>query len=100
MSSALLERPSQTIGEIIDRATVISNLRVATADINSRWKARGKKLTSYDCQHCWESIVVRQPDPDDVGDKGCWDSLTLCTQCGGLNFVLTYPDGRTAATPV
>lgn len=59
------------------------------------WVKRGKKLTTYFCNHCKYFIVTNQPAKNDVGSKGYWDSATECLNCGKLNFVVTYPNGKT-----
>lgn len=73
----------------------LERLRDAAAAFNARWKASGRKLTQYTCPCCKAEITVRQPRKSDVGQKGCWDSMTVCTACGELNYVAVWPDGRT-----
>lgn len=69
----------------------LSALRGAVAVFLDRWKKSGGKTTHYTCQHCRREIETRQPKP---GDQA-WDSMTRCTECGELNFVVVYPDGTT-----
>ena len=60
-----------------------------------RWLRDGKKLTTYECGHCKASVITEQPEKGDVGSKGYWDTLTECILCGEVNFVCTWPSGRT-----
>lgn len=73
----------------------LEELREKAAEFNRAWVARGRKLTAWTCPDCTARIEVRRPRRVDVGDKGFWDSLTTCTSCGRILFVVTFPDGTT-----
>ena len=60
-----------------------------------RWAMNGKKIGNYFCNHCEKNIPCRIPDKSDVGEKGYWDSTTICIECGHCNFVCEYPSGKT-----
>jgi hypothetical protein len=62
-----------------------------------QWAISGKKLGVYKCKHCKNDIPCRIPDKKDVSSKGFWDSTTICLECGNLNFVKEYPNGKTIA---
>jgi hypothetical protein len=69
-------------------------LREQVTAFLDRWKARGRKTCFWKCDRCGNENETRQPNPDDVDDRGSWDSCTQCIDCGALNFVRVYPDGR------
>lgn len=60
----------------------------------------GRKLTVYYCHNCKEMRLEECPTKDLVSSKGYWDSMKACYFCGGVNFVLTYPSGRTISHKV
>jgi len=60
-----------------------------------KWEASGNKVTSYVCQHCKKKIKTPQPTKKLVDSRGYWDSMKKCYECGGFNFVLIYPTGKT-----
>ena len=91
MSSALLPAP--------DANRVLKNLRLIASDFQSRCRASGKPMSTYDCQHCFQPNKVRTPDADAVGKRGCVGGLTMCSECGELNYVVAYPDGKATAQP-
>lgn len=64
------------------------------------WKLNGGKTTNYTCPHCSKKIEVRQPEKDDVGKKGSWDSARTCIECGKVSFVVVHTDGRTQAIKI
>lgn len=59
------------------------------------WAMQGKKIGSYKCNHCKKDIPCRIPNEEDVSSKGYWDSTAICLECGELNFVAKYPNGKT-----
>lgn len=59
------------------------------------WVSEGRKLTTYDCNHCGKKIKTPQPEKKQVSGKGYWDSCKTCSECGKLNFVAVYPNGKT-----
>ena len=61
----------------------------------ARWKEDGHKVTKYQCNGCKKMIDECQPDKDSVSGKGYWDSATICVECGYINFVQTFPNGKT-----
>jgi hypothetical protein len=80
-------------------ATDLESLRQKDAAYLERWRRSGGETTKYTCRHCRHKIVTPKPAMEDVASKGYWDSLKTCTGCGGLNFVLVYPDGTTVVNP-
>lgn len=73
----------------------LKDLRKRAAQFNRSWQRKGGLLTEYTCQGCRKKVPMRRPRAKDVGEKGYWDSLTTCTHCGQLNFVVVWPTGRT-----
>lgn len=73
----------------------LEELRTKAQRFNRNWQRKGGLLTHYTCPKCRSKIAVRRPSRGDVGQKGHWDSLTICTHCGVANFVVVYPTGRT-----
>lgn len=63
--------------------------------MHKNWLKRGKRLTTYHCNHCNDDIITTRPQKSDTGSKGYWDSATICYECGGMNFVAVWPDGKT-----
>lgn len=67
---------------------------------HDRVVSNGGTLTTYKCNHCEQKIECVQPTTAQVTDKGHWDGLKTCTNCGGLNFVKTWPTGKTKSIKV
>lgn len=81
--------------------TELKKLRDSDKRGLERWKARGRRTTHYTCGHCDLQVEIRRPRKRDVADgKGCWDSCMTCVLCGGLSFVVVYPDGTTITTVI
>jgi len=62
---------------------------------HDRHISQGGKMTQYTCNHCEKKIPTIQPDEKLVSAKGYWDSVTTCPECGELNFVCVWTDGKT-----
>lgn len=73
----------------------LMNLRDQCLAWNARAKARGEQFTKWICPHCLIAQEAMQPRPIMVDDRGFWDSLKTCLDCGHRSFVKVWPDGRT-----
>ena len=60
-----------------------------------RWKAKGRKVSTYTCPLCAGINEVRRPLLGEVNSRGCWDSVRMCFHCLGATYVAVYPSGRT-----
>ncbi len=63
--------------------------------INQAWLDQGKELTCFTCPNCYRLTETRKPAPDDVADKGYWDTLTTCLHCDEIFMLIVYPSGAT-----
>lgn len=61
---------------------------------NSNWAAKGGKVKSYICPCCLKENQTPVPSKKEVSDKGYWDSLTTCYECGDIAFLFKYPNGQ------
>ncbi len=77
----------------------VKELQKTMHEYHQKILKNGGALTYYFCHHCAEMIPTVQPTEDLVTGKGYWDSVTTCTNCGDMNFVAVYPDGRTDSQP-
>lgn len=80
-------------------------MSLATKQAHNQWidnyKAKGGATTEYICGHCDNPIEVPKPSLKDVdSEKPYWDGMKECPDCGGHNFVKTYPNGDTEIAPV
>lgn len=69
-------------------------LKARQMEYNSNWATKGGKLGEYICPCCSKKNQTPMPNKKDVSDKGYWDSLTTCYECGDLFFVFKYPNGQ------
>lgn len=76
------------------------DLKKETADYLEQWKANGGETAFFACAHCSEILEVPKPMQNLVTAKGFWDSTKICTECGLLNHVCVYPDGKTKVKKV
>ena len=65
-----------------------------------KWEEAGNKMTTYFCNHCKKQISTKQPNKKMTGSEGYWDSVTICLECGKLNFVIVYPNGKTKSKEI
>lgn len=70
-------------------------LRKAVEVSHINWLKKGNKVCSYGCNHCGKMINTKRPTKDMVSEKGYWDSLTICVECGKANYIRVYPSGKT-----
>jgi len=75
----------------------LAKLRKDVEAFHNKIIAGGGKMTKYLCPHCHKQVPTRRPTKDDVTDKGYWDSLKACFECGELAVVMSYPSGRCVA---
>lgn len=75
-------------------------VKAQSAEYNYRWVLGGKKLTRYICPHCGNSVETPRPRKIDVSSKGYWDSAKTCVECGEVNFLKVWPDGKTSIEPL
>lgn len=73
----------------------LAKLRENVMAYNKRVVLNGSKLTKYECQHCKKKVDTLVPERNEVGIRGYWDSATICIECGKMNFLVTYPTGKT-----
>jgi hypothetical protein len=60
------------------------------------WVKNGGKITKYKCNHCKSKIDCIRPTKDLISkNKKYWDNVKICSNCGKLNFVKIYPNGKT-----
>ena len=76
----------------------LEKLRDQVKVFHDKWVSRGGQLTKYKCNHCSQLIDINQPTKKQLGGRKCGGSAMICTNCGDVNFVLTYPDGKTVSS--
>lgn len=73
-------------------------MRIIKKQQHSEWiekfRARGGKTGDYVCEHCNNPVEIPIPTKDQVAGKGYWDGVKECPDCGGHNFVKTWPNGH------
>jgi hypothetical protein len=60
----------------------------------NRYKKNGGKLATITCCECLRKIKTPQPSKDEVSQKGYWDTMKKCYECGSYFFVKVYPSGH------
>lgn len=77
----------------------LNKLRAENAAWMARYKANHRnKTTTYTCLHCGEQVEIVRPSKSEVGRNGTFSTAKSCIGCGNLNFVHTYPTGKTVVT--
>lgn len=62
---------------------------------------KGFKLAAWECPYCKESNETVIPPAKFVHpEKGYWDSLTTCYECGNMSFMYKYADGTIDVKPI